>query len=356
MAVSLQTYTNNQVFSCDIGDYTISGLTASTAYTITVSNLIPITITILTLKLVSDASGVITIYNLQEVVENLFRRTPYTDGQLKIAIGDDNYTFKVYYASHKRFADIADYVGYNFALTKRYFTVPKNGYFQITLLSSGTPTVKATYLDLDTGEVAISTHALSSASLSHANISPSIISGILTADNIHHQLFSYSVFSGTHCVTVYVGHEQATHRLLFRNNYNAWQCLNLTAGTKRSVDKKKSEAICNGITSYYDVSDKYQVNLNAFIPHYLNEEVDELLQSLDVRLIPPTATLNAAGLIPADDCPKVLISSHTFDYSDEGGDPQTLELKLEFADPMESQKALINPDGIFTTTYDTTYS
>ena len=356
MAVSLLTYTNDKVFSFDLGDYTISGLTADTAYTIYVEFLIPVPHIILTLNLASNSSGFLTIYNLHEVVENVFRRTAYASGQFRITVGDDSYTFRVYYCSHKRFSDLSDFVEYNFALTKRFFTLPVDGYFQITLLDSDTADVRATYLDLDSGEVATSTHTLSSSARTHFNISPSVISGILTADNINHQLLSYSVYSGTHSVTLYVHPEQATHKLLFLNNFNAWQCLNLVAASKRSVDKSKSEAVCNGITSYYDVSDKYQLTINAFIPHYLNEEVDELLQSLDVRLIPSGLVVNAAGIVSADSCPKVLIASHTWDYSDEDGDAQTLEMKLEFADPRESDKALIGTDGIFTTPYNEAYS
>ena len=356
MAVTLQSYSNDQVFSCDIGDYTISGLTASTAYTITISKLFPSTSDILTLNLVSDASGEIILYNLQDVIENHLQKLGVLKGQFCITVGEDDYTFMVYNSMFRRYRDVAEYVSRNFALSNRHYVVPRFGYFRLTLLSVTTLKFKATYLNLDSGETETSEHNLTTTPSSpNFNVSPSRISAILESSDIHHVLYSYSIYSGSHCVTIYVINEQSTHRFLFLNNFFSWQCLNMIAGSKRSLDRQKSEAVCNGKKSYYDVRNSYQLDLEAFVPNYLSGEIDELIHSRDVRLIPDGTDLTG-GVIDPDSCTKVLITSHTFDFNDEGTEAQTMNVKLMFADPRDCQTEALPADGIFHSEYDEIYS
>lgn len=171
--------------------------------------------------------------------------------------------------------------------------------------------------------------------------------------NIPYDIIGVTVRIGQRSITVYYTKRKPDIRLYFTNMFNALEIAELVGDTTAKTKVKRTEAVCDGIVSFYDqsVEQSFEFQTAGLTAEYA-EWLGQLFMSRDVRIINKPYheedNLN-------EPYPSVLITDSTCEVQDGDEELNTVKFTYRYtSDRPESSVAL--PDRIHTDTFKTPFS
>lgn len=149
---------------------------------------------------------------------------------------------------------------------------------------------------------------------------------------------------GERCFTYYIRAEAPDLVCSFYNAFNIREVLALYGKTSTKMKTQKSEAVCGGITAYYDVSNEV---LYEFESVRLSPEMMKLVMDF---LTSPEVLLNWSNSA------RILITDYTYEYADDDKEKYIVKFTWKYAD---NRMTFERPYGInsrtFTEQFDKTF-
>lgn len=159
------------------------------------------------------------------------------------------------------------------------------------------------------------------------------------------KLLSAAVRIENRHMTIYYTEDKPIASFFFRNAFNAWEYLHLVGKDIMKTDISRKEAVCQGVTSYYDqtVNKKHVVET---CPLTQDEAAwfNEFLTSRTVRLVERRDNENF----------DVFISDITSEIQADAAEPTVIKFSWRLADNADWRKQEFHPQ-IFNDTYNPTF-
>lgn len=231
---------------------------------------------------------------------------------------------------------------YGYTLT--WMTAPPDeetaAYMECVMMKDG----KATTYRIDGDKIGASDDYL----LHSVYVSPNTIqTNVITKYGEVGTLKSVTVHRGERYATFFITDKEPTAVFMFRNTFNRQEQAFLFAETTHKTDIDHSEAVCNGVTKYYDktIDETFEVETS----NLTYEEAEWLTQLLESHKIAvcKTGTVDGWG--------NILITNQTCEISDAINSTNRIKFTWKYEKEMRYLPTTHTGD-IFTTPYNDTFN